>query len=86
MLRETDFIEITDVQYQTGYKLKLTFNDGKENYINFEPFLRKAEHPDIIKYLDIIQFRKFTHKYGHLHWNDYDLSFSIDDLYEKRIS
>jgi hypothetical protein len=81
----TDFIEITDVRYFSDHKLQLSFNDGKMNIINFEPFLRKAQHPEIKKYLDTYQFKKFTFEYGHLHWNDYDLSFSIEDLYEDQI-
>lgn len=82
---KTDFIEIIAVRYFSGYKLKLSFNDGKTNIINFESFLKKAQHPEITKYLDTDQFKKFTFEYGHIHWNDYDLSFSMDDLYENQI-
>ncbi|MGR3179672.1 MAG: DUF2442 domain-containing protein [Candidatus Anammoxibacter sp.] len=82
----TDFIEITDVQYQSGYTLKLTFNDGRKQVIDFEPFLRKSQHPEIQKYLDIKRFRQYTFEYGYFHWNNYDLSFSIDDLYDGQIT
>lgn len=81
----TEFIEIAEVQYTSGHRLKLTFNDGETRVINLEPFLREAKHPEIRKYLDPDLFRNFTFEHGHLHWNDYDLSFSIDDLYEGRI-
>jgi hypothetical protein len=82
---ETDSIEIIDARYFADYKLKLSFNDGKTNIINFEPFLRKAGHPEIKKYLDTDQFKNFTFEYGYIHWNDYDLSFSIEDLHEGQI-
>ena len=74
---ETDIIEITNVQYCSEYKLKLSFNDGIIKIINFEPFLRKAQHPEIKKYLDINLFKHFTFEYGYFYWNDYDLSFSM---------
>ncbi len=79
---EIEFIEIIEVQYQTDYQLELVFNDGKKQVVDFGPFLKKSNHPEIQKYLDPARFKQFTFEYGHLHWNDYDLSFSIDDLYE----
>ena len=82
---ETGFIEITNVQYCSEYKLELSFNDGSKRIVDFEPFLREAQHPEIKKYLEISRFRGFTFEFGHLHWNDYDLSFSIDDLYDGKI-
>jgi len=82
---EIDFIEITEVQYRTDYQLELVFNDGKKHVIDFGPFLKKSHHPEIQKYLDLARFKQFTFEYGHLHWNEYDLSFSIDDLYQGQI-
>ncbi|MBF0240519.1 MAG: DUF2442 domain-containing protein [SAR324 cluster bacterium] len=80
-----DFIEITEVEYLSGYKIKILFNNEKQRIIDFEPFLRRSQHPEIRKYLDLKRFKQFTFEYGHLHWNDYDLSFSNDDLYDKQI-
>ena len=82
---EVEFIEIASIEYHGSYKLLITFNDGKEQIVDFEPFLQKSQHPEIRKYLDIERFKKYTLEYGHLHWNDYDLSFSIDDLYSGQI-
>ena len=39
----------------------------------------------IREYLDAENFRKFTVEYGDLFWNDYDLCFSVADLYEGTI-
>jgi uncharacterized protein YjbK len=80
-----DFIEIKEVRYHPEYKLELAFNDGTKNTIDFEPFLKKAQHPDVKKYLNKKRFKGYTFEYGHLHWNDYDLSFSIDDLHDGKI-
>ena len=86
IISEVDFIEITDVQSQEGYKLQLTFNDGKQHVVDLESFLKRSRHPEICKYLDHKLFQKFTFECGHVYWNDYDLSFSIDDLYEGSIT
>jgi hypothetical protein len=76
-----EHIELTDVAYQGDHKIKVSFNNGITHTVDFEPFLLKAKHPEIKKYLDLNKFQNFTFNYGHLHWNDYDLSFSNDDLY-----
>ena len=81
-----DYIELTDVSYQGSHKIKVCFNDGVSHTVDFFPFLMKAKHPEIKKYLDVNYFLNFTFAYGHLQWNDYDLSFSNDDLYKGYIS
>jgi len=79
------YLELTGVEYEDDYKLEVCFNDGVRNTIDFEPFLRRTMHPSIKKYLNLNKFKGFTFEFGHLQWNDYDLSFSNDDLYEGRI-
>jgi len=81
-----DHIELTDVAYQGDHKIKISFNDGISHTVDFAPFLLKAKHPEIKKYLDVNKFKNFTFNYGHLHWNEYDLSFSNDDLYNGYIA
>ena len=63
------------------YRLHLTFDDGKEQTIDFKPFLSRAQHPDIRQYLDPTKFAAFHIAYGELFWGDYDLCFPIIDLY-----
>lgn len=82
---QTDLIEITRAEYAGGYRIHLWFNDGKNHVVDFEPFLRKARHPSLKKYLDENQFKKFKIVYGNLDWNDYELCFPVADLYEGRI-
>lgn len=79
---ETDALEVSDVQYKSGFKLNLRFNDGRIRTVDFGPFLEKAQHPEIRKYLSLEKFMQFTFEHGYLHWNDYDMSFPLDDLYE----
>ncbi len=46
----TQILEIIHSDSLSGYRLYLIFNNGKERIVDFEPFLRKARHPDIQKY------------------------------------
>lgn len=80
------YINITEVEYLEGYRLRVAFGDGVQRVVDFEPFLSKSHHPAIRKYLDKRRFKKFTIDRGHLHWNDYDLIFPIADLYAGEIS
>jgi len=78
-------ILITKVKYVEGYKLQIEFNDGTMKLVDFEAFLEKSRHPDIQKYLDINEFRKYSIIDGNLDWNDYELCFPNHDLYEGQI-
>jgi len=78
-------IDIIRVARVSEYKLKLTFSDGVERVIDFEPFLRKSRNPMIRAYLDPQKFVNFRLEYGNLIWDDYGLCFPIADLYENNI-
>lgn len=73
-------IKLILAEYISGYKLRLNFNDGQENIVDFEPFLSKSLHPSIRKYLNLDNFKKFRIINGNLNWNDYDLIFPISNL------
>jgi len=78
-------INIQKAQHLSDYKIILEFNDGKKNTINFKDFITKSQHPDIQKYKDINTFKNFNLQYGEIEWNDYELAFPIDDLYQNTI-
>lgn len=82
---KSSVIQILNVKYVEGYKLWLEFSDGKTQTVDFEPFLSKALHPEIQKYLKPRNFMKYKLENGELMWGDYDLIFPIIDLYENRI-
>ena len=79
-----DYLEIESAKYIDDYKLKLIFNDGKINIVDFENFILSSRHPEIKKYQDKSLFKNFNLTYGELEWRDYDLVFPIFDLYEKQ--
>ena len=76
---------IEKAEYLGGCVLKLWFTDGITQSVDFEPFLRKALHPDIQKYLNHKNFTKFSLQDGDLMWGDFDLIFPIMDLYKNSI-
>lgn len=79
-------INITSASYLTDYKIEVRFDDGKKNIIDFEEFLSQSKHPDIRKYLKKKSFKKFKIDNGNLNWNNYDLIFPINDLYNGNIN
>lgn len=83
--RTVKYMEIVEAEYVSGYKIRLTFNDGLVRVMDFEPFLRKALNPGITKYRQLRNFKKFHLYYGDLMWGDFDMIFPITDLYHGTI-
>jgi hypothetical protein len=81
----TNYLEITEAKYVSGYCIRLTFNDGKVRVMDFEPFLRKARNPDLAQYRQLRKFKSFHLHYGDLMWGDYEMIFPIADLYRGQI-
>jgi hypothetical protein len=79
-------LAVTTAEYLDGYRIRLQFNDGKEQVVDFYPFLGHSAHPAIRVYLDPTQFAGFRIEYGDLVWGDYDLCFPITDLYRNTVS
>jgi len=74
--------DVVEAEYIAPYKVHLWFSDGAEQIVDFRPFIKKSHHPEIKKYLDKNLFKNFSIAHGQLNWNDYDLCFSMQDLYE----
>lgn len=82
---EIQNLMIESAKYLTDYAIRIRFNDGTERLVDFKPFLSKALHPSIKKYLDENKFSSFEITDGNLNWNDYDLIFPVLDLYNGKI-
>jgi hypothetical protein len=67
------------------YVLRLSFDDGTAQTVDFRPFLSSSRHPDIRAYLEPARFAAFRVEYGELVWGDYGLCFPIADLYQNRL-
>ena len=79
--RMANHLAITEARYVSGYKIRLTFNDGTTRVMDFEPFLRKAGNPDLAQYRQLRKFKQFRLHYGDLMWGDYERIFPNADLY-----
>lgn len=78
-------INITAAERIDDYALRLTFDDGTLQVVDFKTFLSLSRHPDIRAYLEPVRFSTFRIEYGELVWGDYDLCFPIADLYRNRL-
>ena len=75
------YIEVTEAKYVSGYKLRVSFNDGAVRIVDFGPFLKKARNPDTTDYRDLKKFKDFHLDHGDLLWGDFQMIFPIMDLY-----
>jgi hypothetical protein len=82
---QTDLIEIKSANYIGDYAIRILFSDGVNKLVDFKTFLESSSHPSIRKYLDETKFKQFTILDGNLNWNDYDLIFPVQDLYQGTI-
>jgi len=82
---QLEILDIIRAEYVGGYKLHLWFSDGKNHVVDFEPFLMSARNPMVTQYRDLQKFKQFRIVYGNLDWNDYELCFSTEDLYNNDI-
>ncbi|SJM91361.1 DUF2442 domain-containing protein [Crenothrix polyspora] len=78
-------INIISVEKMEDYRLHFTFNDNKQQTIDFKAFLTNTRHPDIRRYLDPEKFAEYRIEYGELIWGDYELCFPIIDLYRNQL-
>jgi hypothetical protein len=85
MKSKTEYLEIVEAEHLSGHKLRLHFNDRTQRDVDFGPFLRKAQNPDLTKYRDIKKFKSFRIHHGDLMWGDYEMIFPIVDLYRGTI-
>ncbi len=83
---QVDLIEVKSALYIGDYAIRINFNDGDSKLVDFKQFLEKSLHPSIRSYLDESKFRNYQIVDGNLNWNDYDLIFPIEDLYQGKIS
>ena len=82
---QVDLIDIRSAKYIGDFAIRVFFSDGFNRLVDFKPFLETSLHPSIRKYLNEDMFKQFEIIDGYLNWNDYDLIFPIDDLYEGKL-
>lgn len=83
---DTKILVVVSAEYLGDYTVRIEFNDGTVNSVDFKPFLTSSVNPSIRKYLDEKLFSEFRIVDGNLNWYDYDLIFPVWDLYEGKIT
>ncbi len=79
-------LNVVSANWVSGYVLEIFFSDDFSHEVDFGPFLEGSILPYVRKYVDVEQFKGFKISYGNLIWTDYDLCFSVEDLYSGDIS
>ena len=82
---KTKYIDVVGAEYVSDYKVRLTFNDDTSRVVDFEPFLRRTQHPDLTRYRAFKKFKSFRLVDGNLMWGDYEMIFPVWDLYRGKI-
>jgi hypothetical protein len=82
---QIELIEIKTAKYIGDFAVSVIFNDGINRIIDFKPFLEASLHPSIRKYLNEEKFKSFEIIDGNLNWNNYDMIFPINDLYQGKL-
>jgi hypothetical protein len=81
---KTQTLAVVGVEYLNDYILKLTFSDGHINTVDFGKFIRNERNPMITKYADIDNFKQYKIEDGDLMWNDFEMCFTLKDLYKRK--
>jgi len=80
-----DIIEVKSAQYIGDFAIRIFFSDGFNRLVDFKSFLESSLHPSIRKYLEEDNFKTYLIVDGNLNWNDYDLIFPLEDLYQGKL-
>lgn len=60
------YVVDADAVHEGDYRVRVTFNDGTEQGVDFGPFLIEHPHPQYNKYRDTEQFQTFSVEMGNL--------------------
>ena len=78
-------LAITHAKYLGKHEIRFTFSDQTERTVDFGGFLKRSRNPMTRKFLDKKLFKVFKIEFGDIVWNDYELCFPIQDLYEGNV-
>ncbi|MCM1042500.1 MAG: DUF2442 domain-containing protein [Bacteroides sp.] len=77
---------ISRAEYLGGLAVRLSFNDGVVQDVNFAPFFEKYPHPQYNKYREPEKFKKFFIDHGNIVWGkNWDMIFPIDALHAGKV-
>ena len=80
MKLNSKIINIESVEYIKDYILYLSVSDGIQHKVDLSLFIKKSRHPEVQKFLNPKQFKRFKLIHGQLMWGDFDFIFPLIDL------
>jgi hypothetical protein len=79
-------ISIIKAEYVSGYKVKISFNEGTVRTVDFADFFSNNSHPQYDKYKKSSLFKQFKVVMGNIVWGkNWDIVFPVYDLYKGEI-
>jgi len=78
-------INVVAAEIVGDLQLRIRFDVGTEQTVDFRPFLTASPHPDIRAWASPERFSQFRVENGELLCGDYELCFPVMDLYPDRI-
>lgn len=83
--QETEKLSITKANYISGFKVLISFSNGKQRIIDFYPLFSKTLKGYYSKYLLPANFKKFVVKNGNISWGDSEeVIFPVSFLYNSK--
>jgi len=78
-------VPVASARHVGGHRLEVVFTDGFQRTIDFNPFLKRFDHPDYDRYKKISEFKKFKIIDGNINWHDDNMIFEPESLYKGEI-
>jgi hypothetical protein len=78
-------VNVLNAEHAGGYRLWLTFSDKHKTLVDFEPVLKRSMNPQTRQFLEAERFLSYRLEWGNLVWGDYEMCFSIEELYEGQV-
>ena len=81
-------IEIKNAEYIDAYIIKFNFNDGREQFVDFENYIKNKTHPQFKKFWNINNFKDFRidHADAIVWGKNWDLCFDVINLYNNDLT
>ncbi|MBI3501971.1 MAG: DUF2442 domain-containing protein [Bacteroidetes bacterium] len=74
-------MQIIKAEYISGYKVKLFFDDNKQQVVDFGEFILSSPYAAFNQYKDLKKFKRFKLENGNIVWGkNWDLIFPLEQL------
>lgn len=73
--------DVTSAEYLSGYKINVTFEDGKTGIIDFMPYTKKGGVFDKFKDKKYFKNFKVNPEIGTISWGDNEIDVAPETLY-----